>query len=230
MKRYRPGAPPASPHIGARALPAATAPTITPIAPWYRRLAPWTAIVVVVARDRRRSWSCWPRRTRPTPPGAPAVARPPPRPQGTKVIDGNGFGIAAPSSWIVGVGSGQHVRPAAPGPVERPAGRDQRRRQRGARRRAAAQGRARPARRSRRVLVRPGRRRRVRAHALGRHRRSASTGSRPTGSRSTTGPAPSSRRRSRRGQRRLPRGVPGARPRRRRTTQFSRLIQTFDAR
>jgi hypothetical protein len=49
VKRYRPGAPPASPHLGARALPAGTVAAMPPTAPWYRRLAPWTAIVAVAA-------------------------------------------------------------------------------------------------------------------------------------------------------------------------------------
>jgi hypothetical protein len=101
-KRYRPGAPPASPHIGARALPAATGPAITPIAPWYRRLAPWTAIVavatavavvliVVVSSGGSNDSS------------GKLDARPPANaPSGTKIMSSPQFGIAVPDSWIVG--------------------------------------------------------------------------------------------------------------------------------
>jgi len=101
VKRYRPGAPPASPHIGARALPAATAPTITPIAPWYRRLAPWTAIVAVVAAIAVLVVVLATRDTSNDSTGA--GGRPPAAaPAGTKVVEGARFGIAAPNGWTVG--------------------------------------------------------------------------------------------------------------------------------
>jgi hypothetical protein len=99
VKRYRPGAPPASPHIGARALPASTGPVIAPIAPWYRRLAPWTVIVavvavvavvvIVIASNSSDSGSASDQRP-------PAAA-----PQGTRIMSTARFGMAVPSTWDV---------------------------------------------------------------------------------------------------------------------------------
>ncbi|MGZ4713693.1 MAG: hypothetical protein ACXV9S_12070, partial [Acidimicrobiia bacterium] len=106
VKRYRPGAPPASPHIGARALPPAavtgsTAPVGTPIQPWYRRAWTWVAVLAVAAvvatlgvvllgqgGDGGGSSRLG---------GRPPAAAP----RGTHVISGARFGIAAPESWAV---------------------------------------------------------------------------------------------------------------------------------
>jgi hypothetical protein len=109
VKRYRPGAPPASPHIGARALPVAASPTIVPIAPWYRRVAPWSgiliataaivvALVVLVTSGSDGS----------TGPTAGNADRPPAAaPRGTKIMSGNTFGIAVPDTWAISDNPGQ---------------------------------------------------------------------------------------------------------------------------
>ncbi len=98
-KRYRPGSPPPSPHVGPRGLPA-PATLGPPITPWYRRPAAWVAVllavvlaagtVVLVTALGRDSGSD---RLGARPPAA--------APRGTKVIENNGVAIAAPKSWIV---------------------------------------------------------------------------------------------------------------------------------
>ncbi len=106
VKRYRPGSPPASPHAGPRALPAATTEVVgTIVAPWYRRASSWLAILavgvvaaLVVVIVGMASDDTTTNRIGGRPPAA--------APQGHKVIDGDGFGIAAPAGWIVATDPG----------------------------------------------------------------------------------------------------------------------------
>ncbi len=100
VKRYRPGSPPASPYVRPQALPSGGAPIGTVITPWYRKASGWltlglvtaiAACVVIVAIALADDG-----------PSARLGGRPPAAaPAGTRVIDGNGFGIAAPQSWVV---------------------------------------------------------------------------------------------------------------------------------
>jgi hypothetical protein len=107
VKRYRPGSPPASPLAGPRALPApAIGPVGVVVAPWYRRPAGWIAVVaiIVVAALAGHGIAALARNDGGN---ARLGGRPPAAaPQGTKVIDGEGFGIAAPSGWIVATDPG----------------------------------------------------------------------------------------------------------------------------
>ncbi|MEP6624938.1 MAG: hypothetical protein ABJC79_10875, partial [Acidimicrobiia bacterium] len=106
VKRYRPGSPPASPHAGPRALSAAPTEVIgTVVAPWYRRVTAWLAIVgvgviaaLVIVLATMNSDDSATNRIGGRPPAA--------APQGHKVIDGDGFGIAAPTGWIVATDPG----------------------------------------------------------------------------------------------------------------------------
>ena len=106
VKRYRPGAPPASPHIGPRALADAPgtapagAPLGTPIPPWYRRGGVWAGVVaailivvLVVALATRSDDDQPSQRLGARPPAA--------APAGTEVVDGAGVGIAVPDDWTV---------------------------------------------------------------------------------------------------------------------------------
>jgi hypothetical protein len=100
VKRYRPGSPPPSPFAGPRALPAATGPVGTVIPPWYQKASGWFAILAVVAVAALAviavlvvTGDDTSNRLGGRPPAA--------APQGSKVIDGDGFGIAAPAGWIV---------------------------------------------------------------------------------------------------------------------------------
>ncbi len=98
-KRYRPGSPPPSPHVGPRALPPAATLGL-PITPWYRRSVAWIAILLVVVLaagtvvlvsvlgDGSGSGRLGAR--------PPAAA-----PRGTQVIENNGVAIAATKGWIV---------------------------------------------------------------------------------------------------------------------------------
>lgn len=83
-----------------QALPSGGAPIGTVITPWYRKASGWltlglvtaiAACVVIVAIALADDG-----------PSARLGGRPPAAaPAGTRVIDGNGFGIAAPQSWVV---------------------------------------------------------------------------------------------------------------------------------
>ncbi len=106
VKRYRPGSPPASPHAGPRALPAVPTEVMgTVVPPWYRRTSTWltvvavavivTLVVVLIGMNSNDAAS---NRIGGRPPAA--------APQGHKVIDGDGFGIAAPAGWIVATDPG----------------------------------------------------------------------------------------------------------------------------
>ena len=105
VKRYRPGSPPPSPFAGPRALPAPTGPVGTIVVPWYRKTSGWIAILVVgvvaavsVVLIVTLTGNTESSRLGSRPPAA--------APEGTKVIDGDGFGIAAPSGWIVATDPG----------------------------------------------------------------------------------------------------------------------------
>ncbi len=100
VKRYRPGSPPPSPFARPTALPASTEPIGTIVQPWYRKPLVWvaTALVaaligatVVVLVDRSAGDAGSARLGGRAPAGAP---------RGNEVIDGDGFGIAAPIGWI----------------------------------------------------------------------------------------------------------------------------------
>ncbi len=100
VKRYRPGSPPASPYVRPRALTTGTGPIGTVITPWYRKASGWLTIllitaiaacVVIVAVSLSDDGPSGRLSSRP-----PAAA-----PAGTKVIEGNGVGIAAPRTWVV---------------------------------------------------------------------------------------------------------------------------------
>ncbi len=106
VKRYRPGAPPASPHLGARALPTGSVTTSAPSTPWYRRLAPWSAIVAVAAAIAVIALLVGTSGSSGSGDDAGAGRPPAAAPRGTQVIDGDHFGIAAPDAWIVGTDAG----------------------------------------------------------------------------------------------------------------------------
>ena len=100
VKRYRPGSPPPSPFARPTALPPSTVPIGTAVLPWYRRPRAWAAIALVAALvsagalvlANRTNGDAGPARLGARPPGG--------APRGSKVIDGDGFGIAAPIGWI----------------------------------------------------------------------------------------------------------------------------------
>ncbi len=106
IKRYRPGSPPPSPFARAVALPAAAS-VGTMVVPWYRKPLAWVALlavgagvavgVVIATNDRGGGTSS--ARLGGRPPGA--------APVGSKVIDGDGFGIAAPATWITTANPGR---------------------------------------------------------------------------------------------------------------------------
>ncbi len=105
VKRFRPGSPPPSPLAGPRALPAPAGPVGTIVDPWYHKANRWVAILVVgilaavtVVLVTTLTGDTGSSRLGSRPPAA--------APEGTKVIDGDGFGIAAPSGWIVATDPG----------------------------------------------------------------------------------------------------------------------------
>ena len=105
VKRFRPGSPPPSPFAGPRALPAAGGVTIgTVVTPWYRK-ASWIAALSVVAVGAVVAIIAL-SNTGGTPSGRLGARPPGAAPQGSKVIDGEGFGIAVPSIWIVATDPG----------------------------------------------------------------------------------------------------------------------------
>ena len=100
VKRYRPGSPPPSPFAGPRALPAPAGPVGTVIEPWYSKASGWMGVLVVVAIAALAVVAILVVTSDDTSNrlgGRPPAAAP----QGSKVIDGDGFGIAAPAGWIV---------------------------------------------------------------------------------------------------------------------------------
>ncbi len=105
VKRFRPGSPPPSPFARPQTLPAAGGATIgTVVTPWYRK-ASWIAVVTAVAVGAAvalvaltTTGGSSSGRLGARPPGA--------APLGSKVIDGEGFGIAVPKTWIVGTDPG----------------------------------------------------------------------------------------------------------------------------
>ncbi len=105
VKRYRPGSPPASPYARPQAITTGSGPIGTVITPWYRKASGWltallitaiAACVVIVAVSLSDDGPSGRLSSRP-----PAAA-----PVGTKVIEGNGVGIAAPRSWVVATDPG----------------------------------------------------------------------------------------------------------------------------
>ena len=105
VKRFRPGSPPPSPFAGPRALPATGGTTIgTAVTPWYRK-AGWIAAMVALAVGAVVAIIAL--STVGGPPSDRLGARPPAAaPQGSKVVDGDGFGIAVPKPWIVATDPG----------------------------------------------------------------------------------------------------------------------------
>lgn len=100
VKRYRPGSPPPSPFARQPALPASSGPIGTVVVPWYRKPLVWVAVMLVAALIGGAVFVVVNRST-----GDAARARlsgraPAGAPRGSKVIDGDGFGIAAPIDWI----------------------------------------------------------------------------------------------------------------------------------
>ncbi len=100
VKRYRPGSPPPSPFARQPALPASSGPIGTVVVPWYRKPPVWVAAVLIAALiggavfvlvNRSPGDAARAHLTGRAPAGAP---------RGTKVIDGDGFGIAAPIDWF----------------------------------------------------------------------------------------------------------------------------------
>ena len=107
VKRYRPGSPPPSPFARPAALPVRAGPVGTIVAPWYRKPLAWVAIAVVTALVGTATIYFATRST-----GDPRTARlggraPAGAPRGSRVIDGDGFGIAAPIGWITTTDPGQ---------------------------------------------------------------------------------------------------------------------------
>ena len=100
VKRYRPGSPPPSPFARPTALAPSAAPFGTIVLPWYRKPLAWVAIALVAALVSaavvvlvtRGNGDAGPARLGGRAPGG--------APRGSKVIDGDGFGIAAPIGWI----------------------------------------------------------------------------------------------------------------------------------
>ncbi len=105
VKRFRPGSPPPSPFVGQRALPGAGGTTIgTVVTPWYRT-AGWVAAMVALAVGTVVAIVAL--STMGGPHSGRLGARPPAAaPQGSKVVDGDGFGIAVPTPWIVATDPG----------------------------------------------------------------------------------------------------------------------------
>ena len=105
VKRYRPGSPPASPYARPPALASSGTSIGTLTTPWYRKLSGWTTLLVIGAvvgatviiavavTDHDSSG-----RLQGRPPAA--------APAGTKVIESNGVGIAAPQAWVVATDRG----------------------------------------------------------------------------------------------------------------------------
>ena len=100
VKRYRPGSPPPSPFARQPALPASSGPIGTVVVAWYRKPLVWVAVALVatliggavfVAANRGTGNAARAHLTGRAPAGAP---------RGSKVIDGDGFGIAAPEDWF----------------------------------------------------------------------------------------------------------------------------------
>lgn len=103
VKRYRPGSPPPSPFARPQALlPALAIGTV--VVPWYRKPIAWLSIIVILAAATVLGVLTL---TRDSPTGNRLGGRPPAAaPQGSKVIDGDGFAIAAPVGWISGTEPG----------------------------------------------------------------------------------------------------------------------------
>ena len=100
VKRYRPGSPPPSPFARQPALPASSGPIGTVVVAWYRKPLVWVAVALVAALIGGAVFVATNRSTGDTA-IAPLNGRAPAgAPRGSKVIDGDGFGIAAPIDWI----------------------------------------------------------------------------------------------------------------------------------
>ena len=100
VKRYRPGSPPPSPFARPTALPAPIGPIGTVVAPWYRKPLAWVAIAVLTALVGATAVYFATRSTGDSGPARLGGRAPAGAPRGSKVIDGDGFGIAAPIGWI----------------------------------------------------------------------------------------------------------------------------------
>lgn len=104
VKRYRPGSPPPSPFARPQALSAAPGTIGTVVVPWYRKPIAWLMIVAILAAAVVVGVIAL---TRDEPAGNRLGGRPPAAaPQGSKIIDGDGFAIAAPVDWIAGTEPG----------------------------------------------------------------------------------------------------------------------------
>ncbi len=100
VKRYRPGSPPPSPFARQPALPASSGPIGTVVKAWYRRPLVWVVMALVAALIGGAVFVATNRSTGNTA-RAPLNGRAPAgAPRGSKVIDGDGFGIAAPIGWF----------------------------------------------------------------------------------------------------------------------------------
>ena len=100
IKRYRPGSPPPSPFARQPALPASSGPIGTVVVPSYRKPLVWVAAVLVAALIAGAVFVLVNRSTGDAARAHLTGRAPAGAPRGTKVIDGDGFGIAAPKDWF----------------------------------------------------------------------------------------------------------------------------------